>query len=178
MANVNVVPSVLQNYEIYDETDGSERLLGTSDVELPELEFLSADLKGAGIAGEVSVPVVGHTNNLTVTFNWRTIQKNFTKLSAPGSHIVTCRGALQNYDAATGLMQVSAVKVTMRSLPSKASIGKLEPGEVTESGNELSINYLKMTVDGEELLEIDKLNYVYRVNGVDYLADTRDALGQ
>ena len=178
MASYNVIRANLINYEVYDETEGSERLLGTASVDLPELEFLSADLKGAGIAGEVGFPIIGHTNNLTCTLHWMSMHNDFTKLSAPGSHIVTLRGALQQYDAGTGKIEVSAVKITFRSLPSKATLGKFEPGEQTESENEFSINYLKITVDGEELIEIDKLNYVYRVNGEDYLADTREAVGQ
>lgn len=178
MANVNLIKANLINYEVYDETDGSERLLGTASVDLPELEFMSAELKGAGMAGEVNFPIIGHTNNLTVTLHWMSIHSNLTKLSAPGSHTVTCRGALQQYDSGTGNIIVSAVKITFRGLPSKATLGKFEPGEQTESENEFNINYLKMTVDGEELLEIDKLNYIYRVNGEDYLTDTRAAVGQ
>ena len=178
MANTNVVRLNLINYEVYDETDGSERLLGTASVDLPEIEFMSADLKGAGIAGELNFPIIGHTNSLSCTLHWMSIHSDLTKLSAPGSHIVTLRGALQRYDAGLGTIEVSPVKITFRTLPSKATLGKFEPGEMTESENEFSINYLKMTVDGVELLEIDKLNYVYRVNGTDYLADTREALGQ
>ena len=178
MPSYNVIRANLINYEVYDETEGSERLLGTASVTLPELEFLSAALKGAGIAGEVNFPILGHTNSITCTLSWMSIHSDLTSLSAPGSHMVTLRGALQQYDAATGQMIVSPVKITMRVLPTKMSLGKFEPGEQTESENELSINYLKMTVDGEELLEIDKLNYIYRVNGEDYLTDTREAVGQ
>lgn len=173
----NVVRAALINYEVFDETDGSERILGTASVTLPDLEFLSSDLKGAGIAGEVSFPILGHTNNISCTLSWRTLHDNLTKLSAPTSHIITLRGAIENYDAASGLMVVAPVKITFRGVPSKATLGKFEPGESTDSENEFSINYLKIEVDGAELIEVDKLNYIYRVNGEDYLSDTREALG-
>ena len=34
-----------------------------------------------------------------------------------------------------------------------------------------------MTIEGERMIEIDKLNYIHYVDGVDYLADVRKALG-
>ena len=176
--NYNVVRETLQNYEVYDETEGSDILLGTASVDLPELEYLSTDIKGAGILGELTAPVVGHFSNLTTTLHWRTIHRDLTNLAAPFAHILNLRGAIQNYDAATGLMIVSPVEIRLRGLPTKASFGKFEPGEQTDSESELAIDYLKVTVDDEELVELDKLNYVFRVNGTDYLADTREAVGR
>lgn len=36
-----------------------------------------------------------------------------------------------------------------------------------------SISYLKVLIDGEEVLEVDKLNYIFKVLGRDYQAQTR-----
>lgn len=178
MANTNLIRGNLQNFEVYDETDGSDLFLGIADVELPELEPLKTDLKGAGILGEVSSPVVGHFSDLTIGFNWRTIHRDLTELSAPYGHKITTRGAIQNYDAGTNQMVVSPVKITVNGLPSKTELGKFEPGETTESKTELTVTYLKIDVDGVTIFELDKYNYKYVVNGVDYLAATREAVGR
>ena len=81
MANTNLIRGNLQNFEVYDETDGSDLLLGIADVDLPELEPLTTDLKGAGILGEVSSPVVGHFSDMSLTLKWRTIHRDLTELS-------------------------------------------------------------------------------------------------
>lgn len=39
-------------------------------------------------------------------------------------------------------------------------------------------SYYATYIDGKKKLEIDPLNYIYYVNGKDYLADVRKALGK
>lgn len=178
MASINLVRGSLINYEVYDDSDGSVRLLGTASVDLPELEFMTSDIKGAGVLGEFSLSILGHVNNMSVTLHWRTIHSDLTELAAPYAHSLTLRGAIQDYSAESGNMVVSPVAIKFRGVPTKATFGKFEPGEQTDSESEFAVDYLKIEVDGEEVLEHDKFNYVFRVNGTDYLGDTRDALGR
>ena len=176
--NTNLIRGALVNYEVYAENEGSERLLGVASLDLPELENLSTDLKGAGLLGEVSQAIIGHYSAMSITIHWRTIHADLTELAAPYGHKVTFRGAIQNYDAGQNRVKISPVKITVNGTPNKASIGKFEPGEQTDSETELGITYLKIEVDGEELVELDQLNYVCRINGVDYVADVKDAVGR
>lgn len=41
-----------------------------------------------------------------------------------------------------------------------------------------AVSYYATYIDGKKKLEIDPLNYIYYVNGKDYLADVRKALGK
>ena len=43
-----------------------------------------------------------------------------------------------------------------------------------EAAITLELTYLLVEVDGVVIMEIDKLNQVYNVNGVDMLADVRN----
>lgn len=59
---------------------------------------------------------------------------------------------------------------------------KLDPGKLTvmesqEASTEHEVYYLKAYFSGIEVLEIDKYNFIYKVNGTDYLEDVRNALG-
>ena len=56
-------------------------------------------------------------------------------------------------------------------------MGKLDIGTSTGTANKFEVMYIKISVDGETLLEYDKYNFIYVVDGVDYAADIRDALG-
>ena len=66
----NTVPEKLINYKVYlDRSD----MVGLADVELPNFEAMTETIKGAGIAGEIDSPTLGHYGSMTLTLNWRTI---------------------------------------------------------------------------------------------------------
>lgn len=171
---MSTIPDKLIAYRAYK--DGKD-LLGIADVQLPDIESLTESIKGAGIAGEVEIPVLGHIGAMTMTVNWRTITGDLVALSAPIAHALDFRASQQKYDSATGTLKTSAVKHVVRAIPKKITPGKMETGASTESGNEFSVLYYKMLVDGNVAIEVDPLNYIYIVNGVDYLADVRKDLG-
>ncbi|MCD5324777.1 MULTISPECIES: phage major tail tube protein [Pontibacillus] len=172
---MNKIPEKLINYSVYRE--GAE-WLGTADVELPSLEALSETLKGAGIAGEVDSPVLGHYAAMTATLNWRTMNKSQFKLAAQKSHALDFRGAMQVFDAGSGTYEPTGVRVSIRGVPKTTGIGKFEVGATTDSSNELSVSYLKIEVDGERIVEIDQFNYIAFIDGEDVLEKVRQILGQ
>ena len=51
------VPEKLINFRVYEDGDD---LVGVADVTLPTLDAMTETVKGAGIAGEVESPVMGH----------------------------------------------------------------------------------------------------------------------
>lgn len=156
---------------------GGERKIGVADVTLPDIEYMSESIKGAGIAGEVDMPTLGHTSSMTVSVNWRTINGDNIDLIAPKAHDLEFRGAQQNYEAGGGELVVQSVKINVRALPKKGGIGKLDTAAKTDSSNELECVYLKVTIDGVVKIEIDKFNYIHNIAGTDYLEKVRAALG-
>ncbi|CCJ32891.1 MULTISPECIES: phage major tail tube protein [Caloramator] len=171
---MNQVPEKLINFRVYE--DGTD-LVGTADIELPELEYMTDKIKGAGIAGEVDSPVLGHFGSMTVKINWRTLSKPLITLATPKAHNLDFRGAIQIYDAGAGQYKVTPVKVTAKCTPKKTALGKFDVGSSTDSSSELEALYLKVDIDGRTVAEIDKLNYICIIDGVDYLKDIRTALG-
>jgi len=171
---MNQVPEKLINFRVYE--DGND-LLGVADLELPSLEAMTETVKGAGIAGEVESPVLGHFGSMTCTINWRTIVRPIVHLAEPRVHNLDFRGASQVYNAATGEYRVQSVRVSTRALPKKTQLGKLDVGANADASNEFEVVYLKVTIDGKKLVEIDKYNYICYINGTDYLKKVRQALG-
>lgn len=171
---MNQVPQLLINYRVYE--DGVE-LIGTADIELPELEYMSEKIKGAGIAGEIDSPVIGHFGSMGIKINWRTISKPLIALASPKAHNLDFRGAIQVYDAGTGEYKVSSVKVVAKCTPKKTGLGKFNAGSPLDSSSEFEAAYLKVNIDDKTVVEIDKLNYICFIDGIDYLKDVRKALG-
>lgn len=171
---MNPVPEKLNDFRVY--RDGND-LLGIADVDLPDIEFLSDTIKGAGIAGEVDSPTIGQLASMKLTLNWRTITKPLTSLAQQKAHALDLRGAMQNYDAAKGEFKTVPVKIVVRCFPKKIGLGKFDKGSSTDSSSEFEVIYLKVTINNETAVEIDKYNYICVISGVDYLQPIRAALG-
>lgn len=171
---VNVVRDKLINFEVFA---GGDRKLGMADVTLPSIEYKTATLSGAGIGGEIEMPTPGQTSSMELELNWRTLNDDAAKLLAMKAQDLELRGANENYDAGTGEIISEAVKINVRGLPKKGDLGSFKPADHTDTKTTLELVYFKMTVDGKRTVEIDKLNYIHYVDGTDYMASVRKALG-
>lgn len=153
------------------------RKMGIADITLPDVEYMTESLKGSGVGGEVDLVNPGNISVMSSTFNWRTLNDDLVVLSQPKTHQLECLGAIEQYDAGTGEYVTKQAAVTMRVTPKKVSLGKLENNATMDANNEFSVVYLKLKLDGQTVLEIDPLNYIFNVGGTDFLSAVRAALG-
>lgn len=171
----NPIPEKLINFRTYWEGDN---MVGVADVELPSLEAMSEEITGAGIAGAVDSPTLGHFSSMTTTINLRTIPGFVGRISQQRAHQFDFRGSQQIYNASSGQYETVAVRCVMKATPKNIELGSFNPGQQTETSKEYEVNYLKMWVGGEEQVEIDKFNFICRIGGEDVLASVRRDLGQ
>jgi P2 family phage contractile tail tube protein len=170
----NNIPERLTNFRVYNE---AEDLLGITDIELPELVYMTDEIQGAGLAGKVDSPVIGHFDSMSTTLNWRTIEKKATQLMDMKAHLITARGAQQNYNASDGTWKTVPVRLVIKVMPKNLNFGKFEVGATTDTSTEFEVVYLKTFIDNKEVLEIDKFNYICKINGKDVLGPVRAAMG-
>lgn len=168
------IPDKLTDFRVFND---AQDLIGVVDVDLPDLEADTEELRGAGIAGTIETPALGQLKSLTVGLSFRTMTDSSHKLLAPKAHKLTLYGSLQFFDGASGENAEKQCKIYVQAIPKKKSLGKFDSGKQTETKMELEATYLKLTLDGEDRIEIDKLNYIYAIDGTDYLADVRTNLG-
>lgn len=174
MANVNILRGFTENFEVYYE---GIRKLGIATVDFPELNPSSIEIKGVGVAGTMNMPASTQLDNMELTIHWRTIHDDLTQLLADRAHTLAFYSSQRNYDSATGLMVHQQVIVDVRGVPAGLPFGKLEPAATTDSDNKLNLDWIKVRVDGKELIEFDRFNQVYRINGADYYSKIRSNLG-
>ncbi|MFW5487656.1 MAG: phage major tail tube protein [Desulfovibrio sp.] len=174
MGNVNKIPEKTIAFNVYK--DGAV-LMGVATVDLPQLQSMTETLSGAGIAGEIDSPTLGHFQSMTVKLSFRTKTANFVKLQAPESHHLDLRAAVQHHDGGSGTIGATPERIILRGMPKSASFGKFETAKPQDSEIELEVTYLKLVQDGKEVLEMDKLNFIFMVDGTDYLTAVRSALG-
>ena len=164
---------ILTNFSAWED---ATNWMGLVDVELPSFEALTETLKGAGVAGEVTIPVKGHFGGQTLKINWRTLSPDAVRLAEPKVHTLDFRGNQQIFDALNGYIDQEVV-VKTRCVPTNFSPGKFAVAAATETANEFEVHYTKIIVDGKTTLEYDKFNFVYVVNGVDVMENVRKNLG-
>ena len=174
MAVINNVVEQTTNYEVF--VNGN-RSLGTATVDLPELNYVTNEISGAGVAGKFDSPTLGHTENMEVTLHWRNIFETPIQLLDQDAVMLTLRAAVQSYDAGTGLTRIIPVRADVRALAAGSELGKLEPGEQSETTNKFNLDYIKIEIDNKTIVEHDKFNFKHVINGKDILAKVRSALG-
>lgn len=170
----NVIPEKMTQFQVYAD-DGV--LLGIADGNFPSLEFMTTEIKGAGIAGTLDSPGGGMFGSLTLALNWRITTKDFAALLEPVSHTLDLYAEHASYDAGRGSYVKQRFHVYLKALTKKGDYGKLVQMESQEGSTEHEIYYMKIDIDGQELLELDKYNFIFKVNGTDYYAETRRNLG-
>lgn len=157
--------------------ESGEIEVGVADVTLPKISYMTDTISGAGLAGEIETPTMGQLSSMDFGINWRTINKSLIKLAAPSFHALEFRGAQQVMDSQHEELKIESVRIVVRGLPKEADLGKGQTAAKTDSSTTLECTYLKVEIDGDTVVEIDKLNGICIIGGIDYWNAIREALG-
>lgn len=167
------IPSKINSFNVYK--DGT-RLIGISDeVTLPDFESLTETLSGPGILGEVDDPTLGHFSSMEMEIPFRTMDSDLFILSDDISSVtVTLRGSIQYTVKETGATAFKQMRVVVRGKNKGITGGKAKQGSGTSSSIKLEILYILIEIDSVTEIELDKLNFVYKVHGKDLLEKVRE----
>lgn len=169
------IPATLINAKVYD---SGKNLLGIGDTEIGDLEFMTESVAGLGIGGELDLPILGHFKSLTLKIKWNSVSAEAMTLLAPKAHQLSIYASIQNWEYDEGNFKPVPCRVSCRATPKKSGVGKFEMGKKMEPESEFELTYLKMSINGEDVLEIDKINFICMIKGTDYLQTVRSQLGQ
>jgi P2 family phage contractile tail tube protein len=168
------LPRKLKNLNLFN--DANSYVGVVKSVTLPPLGRKMESYRGGGMNGPVKADL-GFSDD-GIQFEWKTggldliALRQFCAVNASGIAL-RFAGAFQQDD--TG--DVSAVEVVMRGRHETIEMGDNQPGEDTEHSITTTCSYYKLIVDNEEIIEIDLLNFIEKVNGVDMLEKQRAAIG-
>lgn len=167
----NMVPELVNAYNVYL----SGKLLGVSgEVELPELEAMTETIEAAGILGEIETPATGHFSSSTVTIPFAVLHEDvFALVDTTKALELTLRGSEQFMDKKTGNTEDIPVKIVIRGKAKTNTLGTLAKGKKGEPEIEIETLYIKVDINNSTVMELDKLNFKYVVNGKDLMAKIR-----
>ena len=162
---------------LYDKKHGGTKFLSdTVTVTYPDLELLTETLKGAGLNGELDLPTYGQFGSMEVEVAHNGLNANIVKLFGMETQYLEHRWASQVLNSETGESEVVGKKIIWRGIPKKLGIGSIEPNKAEEPSSTFELTYMKYLIAGVVVLEIDKLNDVFKANGVDYSSAVRNVL--
>ena len=163
------------NFAVYED---SVEYLGIAQATLPTLEQLVQELSGAGIAGNVEAVLRGHFAAMTLGLQFRTMNAESIKLAEPRRHNIDLRVARQDENTESGQIEIASIKHIFVVVPKSLNPGNVAPHSTADGSGQYAVRYWAMYINGQLVTEIDQLNYKCVIDGVDYLASVRAALGK
>ncbi|WP_236232089.1 phage major tail tube protein [Pseudomonas juntendi] len=168
------LPRKLKNMNLFN--DGNSYLGVCKSVTLPTLARKMEAYRGGGMNGTAKADLGLSDDGMQL--EWKLggfdliAMRQFGAVKADGV-LLRFTGTYQQDD--TG--EYASVEVVVRGRHETIDMGEATPGEDTEHSITSPLTYYKLTVNGEVIIEIDILNFIEIVNGVDLLAEQRRALG-
>lgn len=166
------LPRKLKNLNLFG--DGESYLGQVVEVKLPTLTRSMEDYRGGGMSGPVKIDNGQDAIELESKFGglMRPILRQY---GAARHDAVQLRyaGAYQRDDSGA----VDAVEIVVRGRHEEIDAGTAKAGDDTEFTVKTACSYFKLSINGVTEIEIDLVNMVEIVGGVDRLAQQRAAIG-
>lgn len=170
-----MLPEQITAFRVYK---GNGAILGVATAESPQVSFITETVSGSGIAGEYESSATGMPSSMTLKLTFNSQTKDFYQLmEIDEDNQIELRASQQVADQTTGLKKHLPLRVSALYDLKSASLGSFETGKKMGNEQELELMRLLVELDGKEVLLIDKLNMMYRVNGRDKLAQIRSNIG-
>ena len=170
--NRNAIPTKINKYNVYAK---GNKLLGRGDeMELPKFETSGETVSGAGLLGEIEDPTVGYFTNQTMDVPFRVLDQDAVDMLDMTKAVqLEIRGAQQTTDS-EGNIVFRSMRVVVRGRANSFTPGKLKNGSTMDTAISISVLYILIELDGESMVELDKLNEGFKIRGVDQLADIKE----
>lgn len=152
--------------------------VGIAEVTMPSMAFLTQTISGTGIAGEYETVILGQLSAMELGLKMLILSKQAIQLSTPEVHKWEFREVQQKLENSTGALEVTGVKHIVQAVPKSMGGGTIKNNSTSDPEIKASVKYWAEYRDGEKILELDPLNCICYVNGVDYMEKVRQALGK
>lgn len=164
-----MLPKILKNFNVY--VDGRGYAGRVDEITLPKLTVKTEEYQGAGMSSPIEIDMGLEKLEMDLTFSEydQELFKLFG-LTNGSEFSLTIRGALQ------GTGDTSPVVINVRGYFKEMDFDSWKPAEKATLKCSVACNYYKLTIDGVELIEIDPVNMIRNVNGIDQLSEVRQAL--
>lgn len=166
------LPSKLKGFNVFD---GGVSYMGqVAEVVLPKLSRKMEAWRAGGMNGSIDIDFGNEAIEMECTYGG--LMKDVLKQYGHKKHdgvMLRFAGGYQAEDSD----DVDAVEVVVRGRYKEIDFGTAKGGDDTTFKTMCSVSYYKLTINGADVIEIDIMNMVEKIDGDDILAKLRRALG-
>lgn len=139
---------------------------------LPGIEFVTADVQAMG---NMTVPLVGLLENMELAITKVGIDIGLSRMNRLEKQNFEFRW-VQNVVNSDGSTSVEGCKAFLRTVPGNLPEIGVEVGSATEAENTYNVTRMQIYAGGQEILLVDRLSQILRVNGKDYMKNISNLL--
>ena len=167
-----MIKDILTGLNAY--VDGRGYMGRVNELVLPKLTPKMREYTAGGLSATIDVPT-GEIEKLESEVTLTGVDPDVIGLfgvTMGNATSLVFRGSTQSEDGSKG-----EVKVFQRGMIKELDWGSWKPGEDSNLKLATTLQYYRYEYNGRVLIEADPINYKLIVNGVDQLAEMRQALG-
>lgn len=167
-----MIPQVITNFNLFFDGVGMVGLI--EEMALPKLVRKVEEFRNGGMLApaELDLGLEKLESTFTVTGYNKDIIKKYGVQAVDG---VLCRFlAAESPNDTTDA--TDAIEITMRGRWKELDLGTVKTGEKNTTKVTFPQTYFKYAENGEDIIEIDTINMIFKVDGKDLLEGTRRAL--
>lgn len=167
-----MLPSILKNFNVF--TDGVSWQGEVDEVTQPKLTRKLEDFRAGGMSGPIPIDMGNEKIEIEVTLGGFVLDA-VKKYAATKHDAVMLRfaGAYQNEN--TG--GYDAVEIVVRGRYAEMDFGTAKAGDKSQTKIKMTCSYYKLSVNNDPYIELDFVNMIEIVNGVNILAAQKAAMG-
>jgi len=171
---MSVAVNRVTNANVY--VDGTSRLGLAEEITLPEIKSIMSEHKAVGMKGQIELPA--GIEKMEAKIKWNSYDTSVMAKAATPTTLVQlqCRSSMERYEAGGKTGEVPVV-VHFSGYFKNLQLGSFKANEQVDLTTDLTVQYVKLVIDGDTVVEVDVLANIHNVNGVDTLATYRQNLG-
>lgn len=172
MAKIQV--NRLTNANIY--LNGKSLLGKAEEVSLPDIKHILSDHKALGMIGKLEL--WSGIDKMEMKIKWNSFYADTHKaIASPFSALnMQVRSSLETYTSGSRTSQAPVV-VYVNGQSKNIPTGNFKQHDNVEAETTFSIIYLKQVINGEVIVEFDVLSNIFKVGGVNVMAEYNANLG-
>ncbi len=160
-----VVSSKTAGFNLYANAFRCEDVVS---IEMPEMELETEEVAGAGILGKIEMPAVTDVGSMEITVKLKATSSSRTYKELAKGGMLETRWATNVIDPTTGVPDLVSNKAYSKVVLKKIADGTIENGSPQEAEFTFECLTWKRVVNGETVIEIDKLNNINKIAGQDF----------
>ena len=108
------IPTALNDVEIY--INGSSKLAGVGEVELPNLETSSVNIEQIGMVSEYEAALTGHYKKLEAKIKMDCVDETLLNFNNNNELLIECKGVIQKMNKLTHAPAFVGIDATFKGM--------------------------------------------------------------